>query len=121
MSPNVSMGSGRHLGRHVSKSTRPPNTPVIQNMLATTLHSCKHPLMHPDLTRLATQIAETTAHLADLTAALRRLKKSISGAPKPVQRSAGGLARAEALTPARRAEIASKAARARWGKGRGEG
>ena len=115
------MGSGRHLGRHVSKSTRPPNTPVIQNMLATTLHSCKHPLMHPDLTRLATQIAETTAHLADLTAALRRLKKSISGAPKPVQRSAGGLARAEALTPARRAEIASKAARARWGKGRGEG
>ena len=38
--------------------------------------------------------------------------------PKPEQRN-GGLARARALTPERRSEIARKAARARWDRDRG--
>ena len=43
-------------------------------------------------------------------------RKAPEPAPEPTGRARGGQARAEALTPQRRSEIARKAARARWGK-----
>ena len=40
--------------------------------------------------------------------------------PKPTRRAASGLARAAALTPERRSEIARNAARARWSRRKGK-